>query len=184
MRWIIPFSFCMLVASTAAADDHHLRLSASSNASGSTWEGDFASWVGGKVGARFIDLVGPYAQFQVGYGVVDDRMLSLLSLGGQVWLPNIAWARPFARLAFVHQHEESLSVVADDFGSALLGIGDGIRHRAGGELGLGVDIDIARVSESWQLYGAVDGSAKLFPDELGPMLYAGAGLNLGMSYTL
>jgi hypothetical protein len=34
------------------------------------------------------------------------------------------------------------------------------------------------------LFGTVDASAKLFPDDLGPMVYAGGGLHLGMGYDL
>jgi hypothetical protein len=181
---LAPLLASLFLSSAArAGDDHHLRFGGGASASATTWRGDAAGYTGLNLGFRFVDLIGPVGSFQVGYGVVDDRMLTLLTLGAQVWLPELGPVRPYGRLAFLHQHEESLAVVADDFGSALFGIGDGIRHRAGGELGIGADMGLWE-DDDWQLYGALDGSFKLFPDDLGPMLYGGAGLNLGMSYTL
>jgi hypothetical protein len=162
---------------------HHLRVALGGSALGSTWGGDAAAYTGARLGFRFIDLIGPYAALNVGYGVVDDRMLTAISLGGAIWLPELGPVRPFGRLGLVHQHEESLSVVADDFGSALFGVGDGIRHRAGGEAVVGIDFPVWEDGD-WEIFGAVDGELKLFPDDLGPVLYAGGGLNLGMNYTL
>jgi hypothetical protein len=165
---------------TARATDYQLALGAS--AAGSEWRGDAIGYSSLKTGLRFGDIAGPYLQGRVGYGTVDERLLTLLSLGGQIW-GRIGGTRPYARLAFLHQHEESMSVVAGDFGSALFGVGDGIRHRAGGELGAGLDIPLVR-RDDLTLFGTVDASAKLFPDDLGPMVYAGGGLHLGMGYDL
>jgi hypothetical protein len=42
-------------------------------------------------------------------------------------------------IGFVHQHEESLAAVAQQPFGAVLGIGVGIRHRAGLHTGIGLD---------------------------------------------
>ena len=182
-RWMAGAVFgCTagLFAGSASAQD--LQVATGTSALGSTWRGDFAMYGSLKLSARFAGVVGPYVQGSVGYGLVDQRMLTLISLGGQVWL-DYGKFRPHARIAFSHQHEESLSVVANDFGSAIFGIGDGIRHRAGGELGLGVDIEMWRRKQV-HLFVGIDGTARLFPDELGPLLYAGGGVSAGFNWSL
>lgn len=170
-----------LVSANAEAADFRLELG--TTAAGTTWRGDVATYGHLKLGFRFFDLFGPYVQGQEGYGVVDQRLLTLVALGMQIWTPPLGPVRLHGRMAFVHQHEESLSVVAGDFGSALFGIGDGIRHRAGGEAALGVDLPLWSRND-FELFGAVDASAKLFPDDLGPIVYAGGGLTLGFNYAL
>ncbi len=74
-------------------------------------------------------------------------------------------------------------MVANDFGSALFGVGDGIRHRAGGEMGLGAELPVY-VDGDLSLFAGIDATAKLFPDDLGPMLYVGGGATFGVGYAL
>lgn len=170
----------MAVSISAEAGD--IRTEVGASAGGTGWRGDAIGYTSLKLGYRFIDVIGLYGQGQLGYGVVDERMLTCLSLGAQAWA-RLGITRPYARLSFVHQHEESLSVVAGDVGSAIFGIGEGIRHRAGGELGLGLDIPFAE-RDSWEFYAAADAWAKWFPDDLGPAIYAGGGASLGVNYAL
>jgi hypothetical protein len=136
-----------------------------------------------KLEYRFIDLVGIYLAGQEGYAWVDDRMLTLVTIGGQMW-GRIGPVRPYGRIGFLHQHEESLSVVAGDFFAAAFGVGDGIRHRSGVEAGLGVDVPVWEKKDAVQLYVVVDGSAKIFPDDLGPKVYGGGGLAFGSNFMI
>ncbi len=159
-----------------------LRASGSASAVGSSWRGDVVGYGGVEVGARFLGFVGPYAGGALGIGTVDDRMLTAISVGAQLWGP---WqpVRPYLRVGAVHQHEESLSVVAGDIGSAVLGIGEGIRHRGGAELGLGAELPIERFGDTQFLVGAKC-TARIFPDELGPQFYAGGGLTVSLVHSL
>jgi hypothetical protein len=177
---VAMLALTMTARSAEAAD---FRLEVGTTAAGTSWRGDAATYGHLKLAFRFFDLFGPYGQGHLGYGVVDERLLTLLALGAQIWTPPLGPARIHGRLAFLHQHEESISVVAGDYASALFGIGDGIRHRAGGEAGLGVDLSLWTRND-FELFGAVDASAKLFPDDLGPLVYVGGGLHLGFNYTL
>ena len=70
-----------------------------------------------------------------------DACVHLSSLGGQLW-GRIGVARPYVRASLLHPHEGSLSVVAKDYLRAAFGVGDGIRHRAGGEVAVGVDVPL------------------------------------------
>lgn len=158
------------------------QLELGADATGTEWRGDLVSSGSLKLGFRFIDLVGVYFQGREGYGLVDQRMITQLSLGAQIW-GRLGITRPYARLAVLHQHEESLAVIAGDVGSMFIGIGDGIRHRFGAELGVGLHVPFwARKDLSF--FGGVDGYAKLMPDDIGPMVQAGGGLNLGLTYAL
>jgi hypothetical protein len=109
-------------------------------------------------------------------------MLTFLSLGVQAWA-RIGKVRPFARFGLVHQHEETMSSVADEPFGALFGVGDGIRHRAGLDGGLGVDIPFQK-EKSWEFHARVEALFTGFPDPRGPGIYAGGTLGLGFNYAL
>jgi hypothetical protein len=159
------------------------RIDGGAGVAGTSWRGDVVGFTNVRIGVRFIDLIAPYAGVSVGYGSVDQRMLTMISLGAQVWAPEDWPLRLYGRVAAVHQHEESISVIAGDFGNALFGVGDGIRHRPGAEVGGGVDVPIFE-KRAIEIYGLLDASARIFPDEMGPQVYGGGGFNLGMNYEL
>ncbi len=176
----VAVAFAALAAAgDAMAGDARIELGG--QGAGSNWRGDAAAWGSFGIAYRFADLIGPYGELGEGYGRVDQRMLTLLGIGAKVWLPKIGRTRPHLRLGFLHQHEESLSVVSHEYFKALFGIGDGIRHRAGGELGLGLDITLVQ-RKAVLFYAVVDGAARVFPDHLGPMVYGGGGVSLGVSF--
>jgi hypothetical protein len=181
--WCAAALAAVVGGTPATAEATDFRLELGTTASGTSWRGDMATYGHLKLAFRFFDLFAPYAQGQLGYGIVDDRLLTAVGLGVQLWTPPLGPVRLHGRVAFLHQHEESLSVVAGDYASALFGIGDGIRHRAGGEAGIGLDLPLY-TKRDFELFGAVDASAKLFPDDLGPVVYAGGGLHLGFNYAL
>jgi hypothetical protein len=173
---------CAVLVAPAAAAATELRLSGGASAAGTEWPGDVAGWTSLKLGVRFVDLVGVFAQGRLGYALVDDRILSLISVGAELH-GRIGPTRPYVLLAALHQHEETRQLVYDDPVASVFGIGDGIRHRAGGELGLGIEIPFYR-KDPVEAFVGVDASAKIFPDDLGPMLYAGAGLSIGVNHAL
>jgi hypothetical protein len=75
-----------------------------------------------------------------------------------------------------------VSVKADGLG-ALLGVGDGIRHRAGLEGALGVDIPFKQL-RSWQFHATIEGIFTGIPDDKGPGIYAGGVVGLGFNFGL
>ena len=158
------------------------QLALGTDAAGSEWRGDFAAAGSLKLAFRFIDLIGPYVMGREGYALVDQRIITQLTLGAQIW-GRLGITRPYARLGFIHQHEESLAVAAEDPATVVLGIGDGIRHRTGGELGVGLDIPFW-TRDSLAFFAGIDAYAKLLPDDLGPLVQAGGGLNIGLNYVL
>ncbi len=177
---VATLALAVTTSAEASATDFQLALGA--DAAGSEWRGDFAGSGSLKLGFRFIDLIGVHFLAREGYALVDQRVITQLTLGTQIW-GRLGITRPYARLGVLHQHEESIAVVADDVGTMLLGIGDGIRHRFGGELGGGLDVPFW-TRKDLSFFAGVDVYAKLMPDDLGPLVQAGGGFNLGLSYAL
>lgn len=170
----------VLVPRPAHAGD--ARLNVSLSGAGSEWRDDGALWGGLGLGYRFFDLVGVYALGRLGYGTVDQRMLTLLAIGAQIW-GRIGPTRPYARVAFIHQHEEPIAAVEQNIGGAIFGVGDGIRHRGGAEGALGVDYTFYQ-KLPWSIFANAELSFAGFPNSSGPGWYMLGGLGLGVHYTL
>jgi hypothetical protein len=151
-------------------------------ANGSSWRGDGALSQSLKLGLRFQDVVAIDALTRLGYATVDDRVLTYLSLGATLYA-RLGIARPYARLALVHQHEEPTSAWRNDMFGALFGVGDGIRHRGGFGASLGSDFVVARGPKTEFILG-VDANGTWFPDPRGPTVYYGGGLWAGLNYGL
>jgi hypothetical protein len=159
-----------------------IQLSALAGGQGSAWRSDVSGFVGLRFGVRFKDIVAPYLMLRAGYGNVDQRVLELLQLGVQVWA-RIGSTRPYARFGLVHQHEEPWSAVKADAFGALLGVGDGIRHRGGFEGGLGVDIPF-KEHKSFEVHATIEALVTGFPDKRGPAVYGGGIAGVGFNYGL
>jgi hypothetical protein len=178
---LFPAIVTLLAAPRAArAGDVQVALAASGAAT--EWRGDAAVYSSLKIGYRFADVVGVYGLGRLGYASVDTRVLSQVSVGAQGWA-RVGRTRPYARLGFVHQHEETIDAIPEDGAGALFGVGDAIRHRAGGEGALGVDIELVQ-RKQLQLFGTVEGYALWLPDPRGPQVYGGGGAGIGLSYSL
>lgn len=148
------------------------------------WRGDAGAHSILRLGLRPNDYFSVYFQGRLGYGAVDERMLTLVSLGAQLWpLGQGEHVSPFLRLSIAHQHEETLFVVKDDPLGALFGIGDGIRHRGGFEGALGADLPVYS-ADGLQAFASFDASVIWFYDPRGPTWYAGANAGVGLSYDL
>jgi hypothetical protein len=165
----------------SAHGERDLPVAVALSVDGSSWEGDGVGYGALRVGHRWdwisVDFLG-----RLGYGTVDERMLSYFALGGSVY-GRLGRTRPHLRLALVHQHEEPIVAVKADPLGALFGVGDGIRHRGGAMAGAGIDVPVGRMGRG-DLYVTVEASGTHFPDPRGPRWYWGAGAGIGWAYEL
>jgi hypothetical protein len=169
-----------LLASAREARAGELQIALGAAGEASSWQGDDAVYSTLQVGWRIKDLVSFDLLSRLGYGDVDDRVLTYFSLGAEIW-GRIGKIRPHARLALAHQHEEPMMAIeADPFG-ALFGVGDGIRHRGGAQIGAGIDVPVGRLFRQ-PLALAIGASATWFPDDRGPTWYGGAWVSLRLSW--
>ncbi len=151
-------------------------------AGSSSWPGDPAVLSELRLGFRFMETGALYVQTGLGYAPVNNRELVEVGFGAQLWL-HLWKVKPFARLAVLHQHEESTASWKNDFGESLLGIGNGIRHRAGAEAALGMDFPFYR-TEKVEIDGSIEASTPWYPDDRGPHFYLLGSLGLGVHYAL
>lgn len=193
LRWIRGFGkerilFCFLLCSSVMlwqppnARASAVRAALGIGGAGTEWRTDGVLNTQLKLGFRFVDFFAVYGEFNLGYANVDQRVLTLFSLGVQFWW-KLGITRPFARLSVLHQHEESLSVIAGDFFRAVLGLGEGIRHRGGVGLGLGADIPVFK-RKKLELFVTVEAFLKWFPGDMGPAIYGGGNIAFGINYTV
>lgn len=143
----------------------------------SVWSGDGLGYGAVSFGLRFARIVTPYAGLGLGYARVDQRLLTRLSIGVDVGVTFATRVRPHLFAAFVHQHEESLAAAAEQPAGTVLGIGNGIRHRAGAHFGAGVDWRV-RDGESLQLWLGPTVDAMYLTYSSGPSWYITAGVAL------
>ncbi len=153
------------------------------DAADSDWNDDHLSYGSFKAGWRFGGL--PWLQLtyigKLGYASVDERMLTYLSFGPEVRPQLFDRVRPYARGLVVHQHEENVDAAQVQPYQALVGVGDGIRHRAGVAGALGVEFPFAQHLVG-DFYASIDLSATYFPDDRGPHRYLTAGASLGFKW--
>lgn len=172
----------LVTLAPARADAGEIQVATGPGVQASSWRGDGTFGQSLRLGYRFADLVAIDFLGRLGYGTVDDRLVTLVSLGGTIY-GRIGKVRPYARLALVHQHEEPLPGVREDAFGALFGVGDGIRHRGGFGSSLGVDVPLHKGKTTELVVGA-DATGSWFPDPRGPNLYAGGSLWLGLNFAL
>lgn len=169
------------LARQAAAGEIDLALGL--DAADSDWDDDRLSYGSFKAGYRFAGL--PWFQLtyigKLGYGSVDERMLTYLSFGPEVRPAFSDVVRPYVRGTAVHQHEENVDAAQEQPYQALVGVGDGIRHRAGVAGAAGVEIPFAPHLVG-DFYASLDLSATYFPDDRGPHRYLTAGASLGVNW--
>jgi hypothetical protein len=174
------FVFFLAFAASRDAAAGEIQLGTGPGVYGSSWRGDANFGQALRVGYRFGDLVAIDTVERLGYGTVDNRVLTYLSLGGTLY-GRIGKLRPYVRLAFVHQHEEPTPGVREDPYGTVFGVGDGIRHRAGFGSSLGLDLPLMK-KKSFELLVGLDVSGTWFPDPRGPAIYAGGSLWLGVNF--
>ena len=187
LRGGLPFALASATAALVllaprAGEAAEVQLRGGIVGEGSSWRDDGAATGSLMLGLRFADLASVYAGGRLGLAGVDDRMLTLVTLGGQIW-GRLGASRPYFRFGLVHQHEESTAAVGGDAFGAIFGVGDGIRHRGGFEWAVGLDYPFAK-RRSWQFFSTAEALLTWFPDPRGPALYAGGQLGLGFNYSL
>lgn len=181
-RILLLAPLVLLVFAPRRADATEVQVASGPVANGSSWRGDGSVSQSLKLGLRFKEMIAIDALTRLGYGTVDDRVLTYLSLGSTLY-GRIGVARPYVRVAVVHQHEEPTSAVRNDPFGALFGVGDGIRHRGGLGSSLGADFVVAKGRRA-ELVVGLDANGTWFPDPRGPSLYYGGGLWAGLNYGL
>jgi hypothetical protein len=169
-------------AVTARANGVEAQVALGPSVQASSWRGDRSLNASLKVGLRIHRILALDALTRLGYAQVDDRMLTYLSLGSTLY-GKLGRTQPWIRLAAVHQHEESRAAIAEQPTGALFGVGDGIRHRGGGSLAIGLDVPVAGGGRGGRGHGGV-AQGIWFPDPRGPQLYAGGGGWMGANFDL
>lgn len=149
----------------------------------SNWTSDPAGYGAMTLGVRLFRIVTLFAGGALGYARVDQRLLTRLTFGVEVggYILNRFYPRGY--VAFVHQHEESLAAVAQEAGGALLGIGSGIRHRAGVHAGIGFDFVLTRRA-AFDLTIGPDVSFTYLTYSSGPSFYVLAGATFAGHFRL
>ena len=157
-----------------------LDLDAGLTATTTAWPGDHGGGAALDASWWFRDWIGASFMRQ---GAVRHRRRRLLSY----FSVNVAVRHPAGplrltgTLGLVHQHEEPRSALMDAPIEAALGVGDGIRHRAGGRAGLQLALPVKELALG-DVYVALDLDATVFADDdRGPRWMAGAGLALESS---
>jgi len=171
---------------TPAFADVEVGALAGATSYASTWRGDFGGGGTLRAGVRFEHVVAIDFQTWESYATVNKRDNTGLSLGVTGYLP-LRSARPYARLFAMHQHEEALVSVENAPMGTVFGIGNGIRHRAGGGLSLGAEIPFAATGSEKRLGWILvaDATAQYFPDDaLGPHTYVMINFGVGFDYLL
>lgn len=148
----------------------------------STWRGDAGAGASARLGILLFGAFAPDVLTRLVYSTVDDRLLTYLSIGATAYVP-LPRVRPYARLGFVHQHEESRAAIEDGPLSAALGVGPGIRHRAGFAGALGAETPVGTQGRSTFTLGG-DVTATHFPDPRGPTTYFGGTLWVTLHHAL
>lgn len=164
-------------------DSTRLVVALGANASKSTWRGDAGAQGALEIGVAPMDWLAIYFLGRLGYGVVDERLMTYISLGAKLGYELVPDVRAYTRVALAHQHEEPIQIARDDLAGAVLGTADGIRHRGGGELAVGVAFTIAETKD-FDVFVAVEANGVFFPDDGGPQVYAGLSSALGFDYGL
>lgn len=171
----------LLLAGTARAGE--LDLDAGLVASTTAWPGDHGGgaaldaswWFRRWIGASFVG--------KEQYATVDDRYLSYFSVNA-VARHAAGPLRLTYALGLVHQHEEPRAAVMEQPFQSLFGVGDGIRHRAGGRAAVQLALPVKQLAHG-DVFVALDLDATVFADDdRGPRWMTSAGLSLGFTRRL
>ncbi|MFO0549805.1 MAG: hypothetical protein U0271_15540 [Polyangiaceae bacterium] len=171
----------------AHATDFYVQALATGG--GSTWEDDPNIQGGLHLGFEFADIFSVEGMARMGYANIDQRLLLLLGFAIKAAIP-IDPVSPYLRLGAIHMHEESVAGMKTDPFLHFVGVGDAIRHRFGVETAAGIDIRLFKKpiggdsGRTLGLFGVVEATIDIFPDEKGPLVYGGATTGIAFQYGL
>src|ERR1043165_4736394 len=137
----LSLALIFFAAESRADGDIDLAAGAGLGASfGNGWSGDgVIPYDQARLAYRFGHFIGPVAIGRQGYGKVDDRLLTLVGFGAQVWWPLEGFS-PWFHLCWAHQHEEFVESAKEEPFGVLFGVGRSVRHRGGFTFAAGVDV--------------------------------------------
>ncbi len=160
-----------------------LLLSVGLLTGGTTWQSDPLGTGSLLLGLRLYRTIALVVQGRLGYARIDQRQLTAILVGlmGGGYLSEKVYGR--LSVSFIHQHEESIAAVAEQPGGALLGIGTGIRHRAGVQGNLGVDF-VAYRQPKYELTIGPEVALSYLTYSTGPSVYGFVGLSVGGAFHL
>ncbi len=173
----------VFAAADARAASTEIQLGVGPSAYASTWRCDYGAGGTLRLGMRFAHVLGFDFQAWESLASVDTRLNTGLSLGVRGTLPLRA-ARPYVRAFVIHQHEEGIVSAQNSPLGILAGVGAGIRHRAGAGGSLGVEIPVRSVSKRTTILFFTQTNATWLSNHLGPSVYVGLDLGVGMDFLL
>lgn len=181
-RWpALVMLFALALLPTSARAGPAMQAGLGVVGTGSSWRGDGGGGAAVRFGYRFLGWLAADVLVREQLLSVDQRLNTGLTLGVTAYWPRQG-VRPSARIYAVHQHEEGLVSVLENPWGVLLGIGDGIRHRAGGGFSAGAEVPFLERGR-WEWCIVTNASATYFPDtSLGPAWYVGGFVGLGFNY--
>ena len=181
-RALLAFAAALVATvAPAPAAAGELQLDGRAHLKASTWRGDYAG--GGQIrfGYRFVKIIAVDLAIWEELASVATPLNTGLTAGVTAAIP-LDGVRPTLRVYAIHQHEEPLISVAEAPLGVVFGLGDGIRHRAGGGAALGLEIPFHKRGDL-ELVALPTLSATLFSeDALGPRAYFGVAGGIGFNY--
>jgi hypothetical protein len=183
-RWLGGLAVGLaIVAARSTASAGEIQFDGGVMATASTWREDYGGGTQLRLGYRFARVVAVDAVIWEQLMGIDVRLATGLTLGLTATLP-FEKVRPTLRAFAIHQHEEPLIALAEAPVGALFGIGQGIRHRAGGGFAPGVEIPFVKRGEVEGVVRPAATIVLLSEDEIGPQAYFMVGLTVGLNYSL
>lgn len=123
-----------------------LRLSAGASLGLRPASGTFGGTGLLSLSARLLPFLRP--ELVLGYGLFGApfELVTVIRIGARLEAPLAFPVRPYLWVAFAHNHEVGVDVVAQHPLDSILGTSEnGVRHRSGLELGLGASFDVLQL---------------------------------------
>ncbi len=165
----------------AVAHAGELDLNVGLQATTTEWPEDHGGGASLDLGYWFTEHFGVKFIGKEHYAVVDDRLMTYLSLNAAAH-HELGRVKVTGAAGVVHQHEETRETLMEAPFSAALGIGDGIRHRAGGRAGVSLGVPVFAYSRG-EGYLAFDLDVTMFTEDTrGPRWMSSGGVSFGFTF--
>jgi hypothetical protein len=150
---------------------------------GSSWAADAFGLGSALLGARLYDWITVHGELREAFARIDERLLTTLAFGFGLAPPLTDEWRLSLDISGIHQHEEAVAYAKINPIGVPFGIGTGIRHRAGGELSLGVRYELLSLGNT-KIVTGMRAFGSWLPNDRGPELYVGLLGLLGLELEL